>query len=61
MPNSHLLAIIPVAILALPGNNPDRGVLPDIKVEYSLEDEITKMDLYLEKVKEMIKKDLGNK
>jgi hypothetical protein len=38
-----------------------QGVLPDIKVEYSLEDEITKMDLYLEKVKEMIKKDLGNK
>ncbi|NIO20093.1 MAG: hypothetical protein GTN76_04950, partial [Candidatus Aenigmarchaeota archaeon] len=34
MPNSALRAVIPVAILALPGKNPDRGVLPDIEVEY---------------------------
>lgn len=61
MPNSPLLAFIPVAILALPGNNPERGVLPDVEVEYSLEDEISQKDLDLERVKEIIRKDLGMK
>jgi len=61
MPNSPLLAFIPVALLALPGNNPERGVLPDIEVAYSLEDEIGQKDLDLERVKEIIGKDLGLK
>ncbi len=61
MPNSSLLAVIPVATLALPGNNPDRGVLPDVEVEYSLADKISKKDLDLEKVKELIRKDLRMK
>ena len=59
MPNSRLMASIPVAILALPGNNPDRGVLPDVEVEYSLEDVMNYKDLDLEKVKGLIKKDKG--
>jgi hypothetical protein len=31
-----------------------QGVLPDIKVEYSLEDEVTKMDLYLGSAEKLI-------
>jgi C-terminal processing protease CtpA/Prc len=59
MPNSRLMASIPVAILALPGNNPDRGVLPDVEVEYTLADEMSHKDLDLERVKELIRKDLS--
>ena|GEM_PF-1207032 len=54
LPNSKLRAKIPVAIYVLPGNNPHRGVLPDINVEYSVEDYINKRDKELEKVKELI-------
>ncbi|MBC8358590.1 MAG: hypothetical protein H8E54_06535 [Candidatus Aminicenantes bacterium] len=59
MPNSPLRAVIPVAILALPGKNPDRGVLPDIEVEYTFEDYISNRDLDLEKVKTLIHKDIS--
>jgi len=58
LPNSRLRASIPVAVLALPGDNPDRGVIPDINVEYTVEDFIRKKDKDLEAVKELIKKDL---
>ncbi len=58
MPNSHLPAVIPVAILALPGKNPDRGVLPDIEVEYTFEDYISNRDIDLEKVKTLILEDI---
>ncbi|NQT81236.1 MAG: hypothetical protein HQ555_12695 [Candidatus Aminicenantes bacterium] len=59
MPNSPFRAVIPVAILALPGKNPDRGVLPDIEVEYTFEDYISNRDLDLEKVKTLIHKDIS--
>ena len=58
LPHSKLRASIPVAVLALPGENPDRGVLPDINVEYTMEDYIQKRDKDLEAVKDLIKKDL---
>ena len=58
LPNSRLRASIPVAVLALPGDNPDRGVIPDINVEYTVEDFIREKDKDLEAVTELIKKDL---
>jgi hypothetical protein len=54
LPNSKLIAKIPVAIYILPGKNPDRAVLPDVNVEYSIEDYINQHDKELEKVKELI-------
>jgi hypothetical protein len=57
MPKSTLKVFIPVAILALPGNNPDRGILPDVEVEYTFEDYKSKKDKDLEKVKELILQD----
>jgi Peptidase family S41 len=61
MPKTPLVASVPVAILALPGGNPDRGVIPDVQVEYSLADRLGQKDLDLERVKELIKIDLGAK
>jgi C-terminal processing protease CtpA/Prc len=43
----------------LPGKNTDRGVLPDIEVEYTFEDYISNRDLDLEKVKTLIHKDIS--
>ena len=54
LPNSKLRAKIPVAILVLPGEDPDRGVIPDVKVEYSPEDYLNERDKDLEVVKELI-------
>jgi hypothetical protein len=55
LPNSTLLAKIPVAILTLPGNSPDRGVMPGIEVQYSIEDYEQERDVDLEAVKELIR------
>ncbi|MFC1574491.1 S41 family peptidase [Gemmatimonadota bacterium] len=38
LPNTHLRAKVPVALLVLPGGNPDRGVLPDLPVEHTIDD-----------------------
>jgi len=54
LPKSGLEAYIPVAIYALPGNNPDRGVIPDIVIDYSIEDLTKHLDKEMEKVKELI-------
>jgi len=57
MPKSTLQVFVPVAILALAGDNPDRGILPDVGVEYTFEDYESKKDKDLEKVKELILQD----
>jgi len=54
LPNSKLKATIPVAIYTLPGNNPDRGVIPDIKINYSINDYKNGVDKEMGKVKELI-------
>jgi len=55
LPNSGLQFYIPVAIFRLPGDDPDRGVMPDIEVEYSAEDMIRDIDKDVEKVFELMK------
>ncbi len=54
LPNSGLRVYIPVAIYALPGSDPDRGVIPDIVTDYSLEDLQKHRDKEIEKVKELV-------
>jgi len=61
MPKSTLNVFVPVAILALAGDNPDRGILPDVEVEYTFEDYKSKKDKDLEKVKELILQDQQRK
>jgi len=56
LPNSGLEVFIPVAIYALPGDNPDRGVIPDIVIDYSIEDLKKHSDKEIEKIKELISK-----
>ena len=58
LPNSKLKGPIPLAIYTLPGNNPDRGVIPDINVSRSIDDYNLGRDIELEKVKELIKEDM---
>ena len=58
LPNSKLRAQMPIAMIVLPGKDPDRGVIPDIEVEYTPEDYMNKRDKDLETVKELIKSDL---
>ena len=58
LPNTKLKGSIPVAIYTLPGNNPDRGVIPDINVSRSIDDYRLGRDKELEKVKELIKEDM---
>ncbi len=57
LPNTTLRAKIPVAILELPGDNPGRGVLPDVEVAYSIEDYVAGRDRHLEAVRELIQRD----
>ncbi len=38
LPHSKLRLKIPVAVYALPGVDPDRGVIPDVPIQYSIED-----------------------
>jgi C-terminal processing protease CtpA/Prc len=57
--NTKLTGSIPLAIYTLPGENSDRGVIPDIKVTRSIDDYQLGHDIELEKVKELIKEDLN--
>jgi len=59
LPNSKLKGSIPVAIYQLPGNNPDRGVMPDVKVFRSIDDFHSGGDKEMETVQELIRKDMG--
>jgi hypothetical protein len=56
LPNSGLRVYIPVAIYALPGDNPDRGVIPDIVIDYSIEDLKKHSDKEIDKIKELLTK-----
>jgi C-terminal processing protease CtpA/Prc len=58
LPNTGLKGSIPVAIYTLPGNNPDRGVIPDIHVNRSIDDYRYGRDKALAKVKALIKEDM---
>jgi hypothetical protein len=37
LPNTHLRATIPVALMVLPGSHPERGVLPDLPVDLTID------------------------
>jgi hypothetical protein len=55
LPQTKLEVIIPLAIYTLPGDNPDRGVIPDILTVYSIEDYQNHKDKEFDKVRELIK------
>jgi C-terminal processing protease CtpA/Prc len=54
LPNTGLRAKVPVALMVLPGSNPDRGVLPDIPVEHTIDDLRRGRDPDLEAVRDYI-------
>jgi hypothetical protein len=53
--NSKLYATIPLAIMTLGGKNPDRGIISDIKVNYTLKDHINGRDKEIDQIKEIIR------
>jgi hypothetical protein len=57
--NTHLRAKIPVAAMVLPGSNPERGVLPDLQVEHTIDDLRRGRDPDLEAVRAYITAVLG--
>ena len=59
LPNSKLKGSIPLAVYALPGDNPDRGVIPDVEVSRSIDDFHSGWDKEMEKVKKLIKEDMS--
>lgn len=59
LPNSKLHATVPLAIMTLPGKNPDRGVVPDIQVKHSIRDYAEDTDREKEKVREMISRSVA--
>jgi C-terminal processing protease CtpA/Prc len=59
LPHSKLQGSIPVAIYTLPGNDPDRGIMPDINVSRTINDYHLGWDKEMEKVKELIHKDMS--
>jgi C-terminal processing protease CtpA/Prc len=59
LPHSKLQGSMPVAIYTLPGNDPDRGVMPDINVSRTINDYHLGWDKEMEKVKELIHKDMS--
>lgn len=56
LPNTKLEAKIPLAIYALPGGNPDRGVMPDIEVNRMIDDYKKGIDIEMEAVIRLIRK-----
>ncbi|MFC1739394.1 S41 family peptidase [Planctomycetota bacterium] len=54
LPHTKLKASIPLAIYTLPGDNPDRGVIPDIRINYSIKDYENGVDKEIQKVREFI-------
>ena len=57
LPHTKLDVLFPLAIFALPGNSPDRGVIPDIITVHSIEDYQNHRDKELDKVRELIEKE----
>ena len=56
--NCKLKGSIPVAVYTLPGENPNRGVIPDIVVAPTIDDYRLGKDVDMEKVKSLIQKDM---
>lgn len=54
LPRTGLQVRIPVAIYSLPGENADRGVIPDVVVEPTLEDLRDDRDLAMETVRKLL-------
>jgi C-terminal processing protease CtpA/Prc len=52
--------MMPVAKLILEGDQPARGVLPDVHVEFTPEDYINQRDRDIERVKELIRAEKEN-
>lgn len=58
LPNTKLKGSLPSAIYILPGEDPDRGVIPDIVVSQTIDDYRIGRDVEMEKVKDLIQKDM---
>ena len=56
LPHTKLEAAIPLAIYALPGEKPDRGVLPDFIVTRTIDDYQNGVDKEMEAVKDFFRK-----
>lgn len=61
LPHSKLRAKMPVAVIVLPGGDPDKGVIPDIEVKYAFEDLVKDVDVDIDAVKAFIRRDLVRK
>ncbi len=48
-----------MAICTLPGDNPDRGVIPDVELFRTIDDYRIERDIELGKAKELIKDDMS--
>ena len=59
--NSRLKGSIPLAIYTLPGENPDRGVIPDILISRTIDDYRLGKDVEMESIKNLIQKDIINR
>jgi hypothetical protein len=60
LPNTQLEAQIPLAIYTLPGGNPDRGVIPDIKVARMIDDYRKGVDKEMLAVEKLIRENRLN-
>lgn len=58
--NSKFKGSIPVAVYTLPGENPDRGVIPDILVSPTIDDYRFGKDVEMEKIRDLIQEDIIN-
>ncbi len=56
LPRTGLTVSIPVAIYALPGSSPDRGVIPDIVVDVTLADLRQGRDRVIDAVRERLER-----
>lgn len=59
LPNSNLMYLMPAARFIVSSDNPDRGVIPDIVTDLVPEDYVGHRDRDIEKVIELIEKDLA--
>jgi hypothetical protein len=60
LPRTGLTVSIPVAIYALPGGSPDRGVIPDIVVDLALADLRQGRDRVMDAVRERLSRSAGS-
>lgn len=58
LPNTRLKGSLPSAIYILPGENPDRGVIPDVVVSQTIDDFRLGKDVEMEKIKDIVQEDI---